>query len=323
MIFNEIYGCYYNVVAKILSLAVEGELTEKKMREIASEYAFEESALTILPALRKQQWQLLDEHLETPILQAPTMPMTTLERRWLKTLLMDPRIMLFLPLESEEEPAEVLASLKQGLEEVEPLFLPSEVVYFDRYQDGDPYEEASYIQNFHRIRRAIQEHRKLRILYENGQGQEKIQTLEPLKLEYSDKEDKFRLLGDHRHNTVTMNLARIHGMEELEESFPEDVSLAKRKRRGLTFELTDEKGALDRAMMQFAHYKKGVERLEDRKYRVSMEYDVEDETDVLIQIMSFGTLIRVIEPLQVREELKSRIKKQLDIIEMITISQNG
>ena len=54
MIFNEIYGCYYNAVAKMISLAVDGRLTESKMNEIASEYAFEESLLTIIPAIKKQ-----------------------------------------------------------------------------------------------------------------------------------------------------------------------------------------------------------------------------------------------------------------------------
>lgn len=95
MIFNEIYGCYYNAVAKMISLAVDGRLTESKMNEIASEYAFEESLLTIIPAIKKQEWQVIDHELETPIVNKPSMPMTTLEKRWLKTILLDPRIALF------------------------------------------------------------------------------------------------------------------------------------------------------------------------------------------------------------------------------------
>ena len=34
MLFHEIYGNYYNAVAKILSEAVNGTLTEKRMNEI-------------------------------------------------------------------------------------------------------------------------------------------------------------------------------------------------------------------------------------------------------------------------------------------------
>lgn len=71
MIFNEIYGCYYNAVAKMISLAVDGRLNEKKMSEIASEYAFEESMLTIIPAIKNQEWQLIDRSFETPIMNKP------------------------------------------------------------------------------------------------------------------------------------------------------------------------------------------------------------------------------------------------------------
>ena len=51
MLFHEIYSCYYNAVAKILSSAVSGTLTEVQMKEIITQKTFSESFLTILPAL--------------------------------------------------------------------------------------------------------------------------------------------------------------------------------------------------------------------------------------------------------------------------------
>ena len=54
------------------------------------------------------------------------MPMTELEKRWLKTILLDSRIALFLVPPKE-------------LNDVEPIFYPDDVVYFDRYLDGDKY----------------------------------------------------------------------------------------------------------------------------------------------------------------------------------------
>ena len=68
MIFNEIYGCYYNTVAKIIGAAVDGELTENKMNEIISQNAYDESFYTIISSLKNQSWQLIDSKLETPIL---------------------------------------------------------------------------------------------------------------------------------------------------------------------------------------------------------------------------------------------------------------
>ena len=95
MIFNEVYGCYYNAVAEMLRMAIDGKLNEREMYRIAGEYAFEESSLSLVPAIRQQEWQLIDEQYHTPITKKPTMPLTTLEKRWLKTILSDKRMVLF------------------------------------------------------------------------------------------------------------------------------------------------------------------------------------------------------------------------------------
>lgn len=301
MIFNEIYGCYYNAVAKMISLAVDGRLTESKMNEIASEYAFEESLLTIIPALKNQDWQLIDHDFETPIESKPTMPMTILEKRWLKTILLDPRIALF--------------QIPMGeLKDVDPLFEPGDIVYFDRYLDGDRYDHPSYIANFYIIQQAIKEHKKVRIKFWNNKNQERTHLLEPIKIEYSDKEDKFRVLCAGRWDIRTINMGRVIQCTRLEETFPEELCLQTRKRDTLVFELSDERNALERVMMKFAHYKKEVERLNENLYRVQMEYDVDDETDVLIQMMSFGSYVKILSPDKMKDELCKRIAKQLEML---------
>ena len=145
MLFHEIYGCYYRAVAKMLKLAIEGGLTEKKMYEIVAETAFEESSLIMIPALKKQEWQLLDENLHTPLKHTPDMPLTILEKRWLKTILLDKRVKLFLepvPANAEQAAtavsnADFAAACPRELADTEPLFFPEDIVYFDRYADGD------------------------------------------------------------------------------------------------------------------------------------------------------------------------------------------
>lgn len=301
MIFNEIYGCYYNAVGKMIALAVDGELTEKEMNRIASEEAFDESVLSLIPAIKQQDWQLIDENLETPIIHKPTMPMTDLEERWLKTILLDPRIALFL-IPSKE------------LNDIEPLFYPDDVVCFDRYLDGDKYTHPSYIANFHIVMQAIREHRKVQIQYWNNRNQKRWGTFCPVKMEYSDKEDKFRILSAGKWDLRTVNMGRVIKCELLDETFEIGLELPEHKKGTLIFKLTDTRNTLERAMMKFAHYKKQAERIGDNTYRVEMEYDKDDETDVLIQIMSFGSAIKVIGPKTIKEELSSRIKKQLLIM---------
>ena len=343
MLFHEIYGCYYRAVAQMLNLAIAGELTEKKMYEIVAETAFEESSLIMIPALKKQEWQLLDENLHTPLKHTPDMPLTILEKRWLKTILLDKRVKLFLePVpENTEQSASAVANAEQAvfvvanaertvlagtntdfttacpreLADIEPLFYPEDIVYFDRYVDGDDYDDPAYIANFRLIRQAIAERRNLKVTFRNGREQKRCEILEPVQLEYSDKEDKFRVLCADRQSIKTVNLGRIVQCELLEDTFPENVRLKEREKKVLKFILTDERNALERAMMKFSHYKKEVERRDAENYLVTLEYDVDDETDVLIQILSFGSYIEVTAPDRMREELRKRMERQMALVD--------
>lgn len=301
MIFNEVYGCYYNAVSKMIELAIDGELTEKKMHDIAGELAFEESSLCIVPAIKNEDWQLITKDFETPIINKPVMPLTTLEKRWLKTILFDPRIALF-QIPTKE------------LEDVEPLFYPDDIVYFDRYKDGDKYDRPEYIANFYIILQAIREHKKLYIEFINGKGRTRKGEFIPVKIEYSDKEDKFRLLCAGSVDIRTINIGRIERVQRINEHYSAKIRLPQRETRTLEFTIKDSRNVLERAMMQFAHFKKEVERVDDKTYHVNMQYDLDDETDVVIQLLSFGRFIKVIGPEEIKDEIKTRILKQTEIL---------
>ena len=60
MIFNEVYGIYYNVVGKILKEAVKGEISLDKIKEITGKEAFGESITVIPDKLLKKQWPLFN-----------------------------------------------------------------------------------------------------------------------------------------------------------------------------------------------------------------------------------------------------------------------
>lgn len=66
MIFSELYSVYYNTMAKILEAAFQPGVTESDLQQKVLEYAFSESTLTILPALKSGRWQLLHKDL-TPV----------------------------------------------------------------------------------------------------------------------------------------------------------------------------------------------------------------------------------------------------------------
>ena len=297
MIFHEVYGCYYNAVARILGEAVVGGLTEKRLWEIVNESGYAESVLSILPAIQNEQWQLVRADLSAPILYKPQMPLTKLEKRWLKTILMDPRIKLF-------------SVTGTGLEDVEPLFLPEDVLYFDRYLDGDDYESFGYVANFHMLLSAIREKRKVEVIYENNKHERRAGIFSPMKLEYSDKEDKFRLLCLCGERPYTINLGRIQSVKRLDEQFSDDLSFQEQNHSKVLLRLVDERNALERVMMKFAHHKKQVVRLGENMYEVELQYDKADETDILIQILSFGPFVEIIEGESLKAELKRRVERQ-------------
>jgi hypothetical protein len=298
MLFSEVYSTYFNAVAEILTEALQGCLTDTRINAIIREKAFSESVLTILPAIKNEEWLILNKSLRTPIRHTPKMPLTVLQKRWLKSLLADPRIALFSPDSA-------------GLEDVTPLYDPEDFVYFDRYADGDPYHEAAYIENFHTILAAFQQRRRVFIRFSSGKGGTLSGSFIPYSLEYSPKDDKFRLItaGGSRHATI--NLARIT-LCELRGGFADGEVLPPPKHVvPLTLELKDERNALERVMLHFSNHRKETARIGDSIYRMTLWYDSDDETEILIRILSFGPMIRVISPDSFVRQIKERLKKQI------------
>lgn len=75
MLFSEVYGSYYRVVAAVLTQAVDGTLTGEELEKIVQEKGFAESVLAIPAALRDGTWPLLTTELTTPLRHKPTMPL--------------------------------------------------------------------------------------------------------------------------------------------------------------------------------------------------------------------------------------------------------
>lgn len=299
MLFSEIYSSYFNAVAKILGLATESKLTGKALTEAIQEQAFEESVLVIPKALKSERWPLLTRTFETPLLEKPTMPLTDLQKQWLKALLQDPRIGLFSP-------------STEGLEDVEPLYDLESVVYFDRYGDGDPFQDRNYIRNFQTILQALREDGSVRIRYRAAGGNERRYDCRPIHLEYSGRDDKFRLIAEGWKRTLTLNLGRMITVERRETQETELGEFTEDGEREMTLELTDERDAMRRAIISFSDLEKETVRLDEKHYRIHLWYRQEDETDLLIRILSFGPVLRVTEPAELVDQVIARLRKQRD-----------
>lgn len=298
MLFHEIYSTYFQTVTKILAEAVDHPLTTGEISSIIQNHAFEESTLNIPESLGAAHWQLLKEDGTTILGKKPTMPLTILQKRWINAIALDPRICLF-----TDQPV--------VFSDVEPLFLPEDIYVFDKYSDGDQYEDAEYIRNFRLILDAIKHQYPIQISITNRRGKRVTTRTIPEYLEYSEKDDKFRLIGTGSKLGNTINLGRITSCEKCENQ--QGGKVGKRslpQSRKVIFELVDDRNALERVLMHFAHFKKQVEKTDDRKYQVTLHYDKGDETEILIRILSFGPMIRVVKPAAFINLIKDRLSDQ-------------
>ena len=257
MMFSELYSAYYNAVAAILKAAVDHPVTKSEIRSIVGEKAFGESVLTIPAALEEERWLLLHPDGTTPLRQPPTLPMTNLEKRWLKAIAADPRVKLF----GDDLP---------DFPDVEPLYRQEDVIVFDRFADGDPYEDVGYIERFRLILRAVREKSPLQIKMKGRRASTRKIELLPDHLEYSEKDDKFRLIGYTRRNgRNTVNLGRILTCEAMD--IPDEPFFAERTEPALpeqvtvVMELTDRRNALERVLLHYANYQKEAERLDGER----------------------------------------------------------
>lgn len=296
MIFNEIYSAYYNAVAKIITSILNGDSDEKTINKIVREYAFGESMLTVLPSLKSEKWQLVKADMTTPLKHTPTMPLTLTQKQWLKAISLDPRIKLF--------GVEFV-----GLEDVEPLFTAEDYHIYDKYSDGDPFEDEGYIERFRTILYAIKNKQNIKIEMISRKGNTVYSRCVPERIEYSEKDDKFRLVTSGCRFIKTINLNRItkckiYNGETIIKSTPPTQTY-----ESITLKVKDERNTLERCLLHFAHFEKRAERVDDY-YLLHIKFNQDDEPEMVIRVLSFGQMVEVLESENFKKLIIDKLKSQ-------------
>lgn len=327
-LFSEIYSCYYSVVARILQSA---PLSETQIEALIREHAFTESAFYLMPKLCKEgAWNLLEKQGDfyfSVLKNSPTMPLTLLEKRWLKSLLMDKRIHLFL--DSND-----FTTLSNKLTDIKPLFESKYFYKFDMYTDGDNYLDPVYEEHFKLILHSIHEKRILTIKYEARHKHVSSFECLPLRMEYSHKNDKFRVFCVKISNSYNetqsfaiINISRIIDIIETTRNLsnPPDISKFlqwKRTSVPITLTISSQRNGIERFMMEFASYEKQTELDEDSGVcYASLWYDKTDETEILIKLLSFGPVLTVTGPSDFLKEFKRRVNRQFQLLFAIEYQQ--
>ncbi len=307
-IFSEIYGTYYFIVNQILSQ--NRPLAAEEIREIIQNSGYKETLLHLEPQLLLEgNWDLLRKENDAfiPIIPAIQPVYREFERRFLKTILNDSRIALFLS--SEEQ-----AKWQNHLEDVTPLFSGSDIFYFDQFADGDIYTDSNYIKCFKVILEAIQTNKHVYLEYEQSQKRLLTGVFNPQILEFSQKNNRFRLQARLVQNNTdyTLNMQQILSAVLKEESSCKPFA-SEPATKTIHCTLYNQRNALERAMLHFASYQKVTKQLDDETYQLAISYPAQVESELLIQILSFGPMLRVTAPSAFIHLLKHRLQRQMEL----------
>ncbi len=321
-IFSEIYGAYFRIAAEALS---RGKITDKELFEIISEKGFADSMLFVPEKLLPDKsgyspWGLLKRNeegtLSSVLRNAPPKLLTTLQKRWLKALLSDKRLSLFLTDESFERLSERLADVK-------PLFDVRLFRFFDMFSDGDDYESEQYRLCFGKILSAVKSRELAEITFVSPKSGEKHGEYLPLRLEYSAKNDKFRVLcvlfaNGRPVSGNTINIGRITDVRLTGKVRGNNVDMKKYRagsRCEVTVEVSSERSGIERFMTEFASYeKRSVYDMEAGKCTVEIWYDKQDETELLIRLLGFGPVLEILSPESFRQEAQRRVERQYQLL---------
>lgn len=114
---------------------------------------------------------------------------------------------------------------------------------------------------------------------------------------------------------ITLNLSRIHEVTLTSRTVkrPPDINhLLQRScyQEPVRILIKNHRNALERAMLQFANYEKSTRKLDDDTYECLIYYNKDNEIELLIEILSFGPMIKVVGNETFLRQIKERLKRQ-------------
>ena len=65
-------------------------------------------------------------------------------------------------------------------------------------------------------------------------------------------------------------------------------------------------------LLHFAHFEKRAERQDPDRYSVTVTYDWDDETEMVIRLLSFGPMVKVTAPRRFVSLIRDRLVSQMD-----------
>ena len=317
-IFSEIYNCYYQIISMIITQ--NPSLTLNELNFEVNKMGYEESILYLIPKLLSGEWNLFRRDGNVVVSNISSdfaVPLSNLQKSYIKAVLQDEKMCLFLDDNQIEE-------LNDLLKNIEPLWNNDTFYYYDRFINKDNYRDETYIANFRTILHAINNKQFVKIMYSSDGESRLHHYYYPHRLEYSIKNDCFRLIcveyhslkSEKKPNIVTLNLSRMkevsisdHVMDVSSKFIDEQIKSTYYK-EPVRIIIKNERNALERTMLQFANYEKNTRKIDEDTYECLIYYNQNVETELLIEILSFGPRIKVVGNERFLGMIKERLRRQ-------------
>lgn len=308
---------------EILELLIDGGFLERIDRPIPGAYeTVKNDAGTGYLKRQKTEKAYVSKYACEPgvELYRDVVPLTTLELRWLKTIIRDQKMKLFF---SKDE----ITLLQNLLDENAPSIkaLPmNKVVFFDRFRftEKNARRETAVLAT---ILEGIYDQRTVRLKYHTNQKGPRHGEFRPIVLEFSKRNNRFQgYFQNCKTNAIlTINIAQIETATETGTAFDYsavEIALADYRKNNTTsveIEFSNVKNIVDRILTEFSPWEKRCSYdAKTRKYRLTIFYQKPDELDLVVRLLGYGAYLCFVDKEHpIFKEIQLRMTKQMELIE--------
>lgn len=314
--FNRIYSEYYKIALKTIKAINEKKIsTQEELISYISSFQvlngktpkkskkYREDFLDATADLFK----IKNKELYTPFMNIHNdfmFPLTTIEISFLKTMINDDKCKLIL--------GEAYKLLKSELDkneysEIYPYFNKNNYVIFDQYVNGDEFDDKNYRKIFKLLINAIKKKEPIYFEYiEDGVLKTKVSI--PEKIEYSQKEDRFKIVINSKNRPLDVQNIKFCEYSD------KPLSPAKKKEI-LTCILAmdipeDKKYIRNRLFREFSPFERNCEKIDDTGHVLSFKFEEGDYKEIAYRLLQFGPYVYCSEPTCVRERIKEKVEFQ-------------
>lgn len=346
-IFNEIFGVYYYIIAEVIlcccSNSDSNKLSNEKINNIVKKvrrwYSSRGGNQTSRLSLDEITWLFENDafgkkskangkkQIEFKYQCDPdtefykdVLPLTTLEIRWIKTILSDERIVCFF---SERQLDFIKVYMDTEYPEITPLPV-NNLVNFDKHIPIDSIEKLAEQSLITTLIKAINQKMLVDITYVTRYGKEIVGEFKPIVIEFSKRNNKFQAQMQSCENNrfYSINLSQIISLTIVPDEFEYFETLQNYEKhrelneRSVDIQFYDVRNTADRILTEFSPWKKYCEYDRETKiYTLHLFYQKDEELDLVVRLMGYGGNIHFVnKEHSIAREILRRYEKQRSII---------